>query len=499
MKRRDFIKTSALGATLPFWLQSCDLPFGKADFPIHVHSDHSTGHLIMESSTWKTVKTEPVEVVIVGGGIAGLSAAHSLKTKSYQLYELSHRIGGASSAGAHQGLKFAQGAHYDLDYPEYYGEEVLQLLESLKIIRYQPWNRMWTFVDEQHLIPYARRQQCYDMGNIRSDVIPNGKERDVFLELMSQFTDQMPLPTRLIAPKLRFLNGLSFTQYLNEKIPLTKDLKRQIDYHMMDDYGGSADQVSALAGIHYFACRPYYRESVNLFSPPQGNDYFVQKLLKELPAQQIKTNHLVKHIEKTGDSYQLQILDIQQKIVIKQTADKIIYAGQKHALKYIYPEQGKLFDLKQAPWMVVSIITTQEPQSIGFWQNEFLGENPAFLGFVDSSVQSQKALDGKRVFTGYYCLKPADRNYLTTIRENKSRIIQETQEYLEATLRKSIHPEAAFIQVMGHAMAIPAPGYLFKDANQNPATEMHYAGVDNGRLPLLFEALDSGIQSTQLL
>ena len=51
---------------------------------------------------------------------------------------------------------------------------------------------------------------------------------------------------------------------------------------MVDDYGSTADQVSALAGVHYYACRPYYTESVELFSPPQGNAYFVQKLLEVL-------------------------------------------------------------------------------------------------------------------------------------------------------------------------------------------------------------------------
>ena len=53
---------------------------------------------------------------------------------------------------------------------------------------------------------------------------------------------------------------------------------------------------------------------------------------------------------------------------------------------------------------------------------------------------------------------------------------------------------ACYINVMGHAMAIPGPGFLFNDANHQN-TELAYAGVDNGRLPLLFEALDSGLMA----
>jgi hypothetical protein len=51
---------------------------------------------------------------------------------------------------------------------------------------------------------------------------------------------------------------------------------------------------------------------------------------------------------------------------------------------------------------------------------------------------------------------------------------------------------------MGHAMPIPQPGYLFKDANTNRSNpNLVYAGVDNGRLPLLFEAMDSGIMAAK--
>ncbi len=495
MKRREFLKTTALGSTLPFWLQGCDFSFGSSEFPIHVHSDHQIGHLMMTSQSWPSVQKDKVEIAIVGGGIAGLAAANMLQTKSWKLFELSDRMGGTSGAGQFEGIRFSQGAHYDLDYPAYYGEEVLKLLESLDVIIYQPWNKIWSFVDQQHMIPYTRRQHCYVDGEIRSDLIPDGPEKDIFMKLMTSFTDQMPLPTRLIKPELRHLNDLTFEDYLLQNMELSPDLKRQISYHMMDDYGAGISQVSALAGIHYFACRPYYREEVNLFSPPHGNDYFVQKLVKPLSSDNILTNHLVRKIEETPDGFQLEILDINNQQVIVQKAEQVIYAGQKHALKYIYPDQSKFFNFEQAPWMVVNFITNQEKGNYGYWQNEFLGENEAFLGFVDSSVQAQGILNGKRVFTGYYCLKPADRNYLTTIEENKTRIIKETKGYIEAMLRNKIKPEAAFIQVMGHAMPIPKPGYLFNDVNDHPQAKIKFAGVDNGRLPLLFEALDSGITS----
>lgn len=497
MDRRNFIKTGALGASLPFWLQSCQLPFDNRSYTIDVHSDHAVGHLILESQNWnKTAKTS-VETVIVGGGMAGLAAAYQLRGKEFQLFELSSRIGGSAASTHYKDLAICQGAHYDLDYPEYYGQEVLSMLESLDVIVYEKWNKSWSFRDKQHLIPLARRQQCFENGNIRGDVIPEGSQKKEFLDLLSSFLGEMPLPTRLIKEEHRWLNGLTFHDFLNSRMAVDDRFKRLLDYHMLDDYGGKTDQVSALSGIHYFMCRPYYSQLVNLFSPPSGNDYFAKRIIDRMDDDKIKTGHLVSRIDKVGDSFVLDVLDVQNKTVKQVSADRVIYAGQKHALKYISPDDFEDFkSVEQAPWMVINFVTNQKKNSYGYWQNEYLGQEHAFLGFIDSSVQDQASLKGYRILTAYYCLKPDDREYLSTIPTNKDEIVKQTLQKIEAILNQRLDIEHTLIHVMGHAMPIPKPGYLFQEKISKSGIK--YAGVDCGRLPLLFEALDSGILSTRL-
>lgn len=495
MKRREFIKGSAAAATLPFWLQSCDF-LSRGDFPVHVRSDHGVGHLMMESLTWPETRGSETDFLIVGGGLAGLASAYSLRDKDYQLFELSDRMGGSS--GALEKLNISQGAHYELAYPDGYGQEVLTLLEELNIIRYEAWKGLWTFVDHQHVIPYARRQQCYDHGEIRSEVIRAGSTKDQFYELMNAYKGKMPLPTRLIEKRYRALNDLTFLDFLRSGIDPDPDFIRQMDYHMMDDWGGRADQVSALAGIHYFMCRPYLEKSVDLFSPPEGNAYFARKIIDRLDSDRIHTRHLISGISKTQAGFEVEVMDISSKKRKIIRAAKVFYAGQKHTLKYVYPKEANLFAQEQAPWMIMNFITDQEPGRYGYWQNEYLGENPAFLGFIDSSVQDQQSLGGKRVLTAYYCLKPEERDYLVTIPENGERIAGETLRYLQTMLKTRLKVNACHINVMGHAMSIPKPGFLFNDAN-SMGTDLIYAGVDNGRLPLLFEALDSGLHVGTLL
>lgn len=448
---------------------------------------------MMDSRSWPQTSKLAVETVIVGGGIAGLSSAYHLGQKDFLLLELSDRLGGTSAATSHQGIPISQGAHYELEYPSYYGSEVLQMLESLNIIQYQGWRDSWSFVDQQHIIPEYRKQRCYENGKTRKEVIQDGAFKKRFKALVGRYQGHMPLPTRLIDHQYRKLDKLTFFEFVSKEMSVDDRFIKQLDYHMLDDYGGTSRQVSALAGIHYFACRPYFEKDVQFFSPPGGNDYFIQKIANQLPSERLKLNHLVYQISRSGRGFRVQTLDVtkQQRKVIH--CDRVIYAGQKHALKYTFPEEAELFQNSYAPWMVINFVTEQKEGEYGFWQNEYLGDRPEFIGFIDSSVQDQAALSNKRILTAYYCLAPEDHPYLATIPDHQETIIQEALESIENLLCQKLKPEAAYINVLGHAMAIPQPGSLFRDATKLSKNQMIYAGVDNGRLPLLFEALDSGL------
>ena len=89
---------------------------------------------------------------------------------------------------------------------------------------------------------------------------------------------------------------------------------------------------------------------------------------------------------------------------------------------------------------------------------------------------------------------------MSLIETRKEAFINQTlkhlEDYFSKPLRKEI--EKVFIKQMGHAIPIPQPGFLFKDANTNRTNpNLAYAGVDNGKLPLFFEAIDSGIMAVK--
>lgn len=501
MNRRDFIKTSSI-LTLPLLLKSCHWEDEDQPFPIHVHSDVDTGHLVYQSHQYERIPGESVEVVIVGGGMAGLAAACRLKDRDFLLFELSSALGGTSCAYRSEELTFAQGAHYDMGYPHSYGSEVLDLFESLNIITYQPWKKEWGFTDQEHLVMHRRKNQCYDHGEIRKEVIKAGRLRDWFFDLLKPYQGQMHLPTRLIDAKFRPLDRISFADFLGKSLDLNDQFLAWVSYHTKDDYGADAHAVSALAGIHYFTCRPYNSEIVELFSPPEGNHYFIKKMADRVGADRLKANHLVKHISETSDGFRIEVIDTVNQQVRRVTAKKVIYAGQKHALKYIFPQHASLFgNNRYAPWMVVNLVLERSSEDWGYWQNEMLTKDETFLGFIDSTTQ-YKASPRHRVLTAYYCLPPSSRNDLVNVEATKNQIVESTAHHISNYLGEDIRPalRQADIKVMGHAMPIPGIGYLFDDKNQYLKNRnMVYAGVDNSRLPLLFEAVDSGITAAGMI
>ena len=66
MKRRKFLKISSL-VTLPVLLKSCDWVGESHDFPIIVHTDIHTGHLVFQSNNFPQEEgqyTETLELLV---------------------------------------------------------------------------------------------------------------------------------------------------------------------------------------------------------------------------------------------------------------------------------------------------------------------------------------------------------------------------------------------------------------------------------------------------
>ncbi len=499
MDRRTFLK---IGGAFFVLSSSCDFK-EKLDqkkvlsYGITLDSNRKIGHLARKSILKPVSKQMETDVLIVGGGIAGLAAACSLKNRNFTLCEMNKNLGGTSGAVNINGTLFGQGAHYDLSYPEYYGKEALDLLQKLNVIEWSKVNRRWDFVDKEYLIKPNQEEQCYSSGSFLPSVLPPSELKKNMLDLLRPYIGKTKLPTTLVSPELHHLDKVSFYNYLNKYLPITDEFIASIDYQMLDDYGGTSNEVSALAGIHYYTSRPYYGlPEPELFSPPEGNYYFIRKMEKSIPAKSIKTGHLITGVEKEDSHWVTHAWNIKEEKKIEIKSNNIIYAGQKHLLKYLYPEAFEQFEsTNYAPWIVVNIELKEAMSGHHFWQNDYLSVNSQFLGFVDSGAQ--KTADNN-VLTAYYCYPGIYHHMVEEIENNPRKIVEETIEYLTNYYQTELASKVkhAYVKLLGHAMPVPTPGFLTKTKPTEKST-LTFAGVDTGRLPLMLDALDSGIQAAE--
>lgn len=107
------MKTNSVSSFSSFWPAICLIAifiFLTAQLNVVMAAEKAADGLSVKAQTLK--EPERREVVIVGGGIAGLTAAHFLKNRDIALLEQSDRFGGRIISGSFGGFNYPKGIAY---------------------------------------------------------------------------------------------------------------------------------------------------------------------------------------------------------------------------------------------------------------------------------------------------------------------------------------------------------------------------------------------------
>jgi len=465
-----------------------------------VNESAAAGHLLRDRATFPAPKRQvKIPIVIVGGGISGLSAAWRLRKRGFQdfvLLEMNDQAGGNARSDENEFTAYPWAAHY-VPVPGPQATYARELFTDLGVLKDGRWEeRYLAFAPQERLFLYGRWQD-----GIEPAIGLTSKDREQFQRLDEVFTEYratgaftIPLE-RGYSDKFAVLDRISFADWLQSQGFDSRLSRWYMNYACRDDYGALASDTSAWAGIHYFSSRE--AEEKGPLTWPEGNGWITKRLLERV-GENVRTNQMVHRVAPSAKGVSVFAGDTEYH------ADYVIFAAPTFLAPYIVEGFPALKTFAYSPWLTANLTLDRQPDSRGAepaWDTVFL-DSPT-LGYVDAMHQSVQTQIDRTVWTFYWSLvegPPA---------QNRQLLLEKDWTYWREAILKDlerVHKDIrqcvsrVDIMRMGHAMVRPIVGSIFSEERtklKRRAGRILFANSDLSAISIFEEAQFHGIEAAQ--
>ncbi len=488
------------------------------------------GHKLRGAPLPRAEVAEPVDVLVVGAGIAGLSAAWRLAgagVKDYRVVELEAEPGGTSRSGQNSVSAYPWGAHY-LPAPLTDAGPVVRLLRELGVVTGVDAQGHPTFAEE--VLIREPDERIFFQGEWYEGLYLRAGATAEDLAELARFEARMngfaaardgkgrkafAVPTALSSDDAEWtaLDRLSMAKWMEAEGFRSPRLKWLVDYACRDDYGTTAEGVSAWAGIWYFAARQDGKgeRSDGFLSWPEGNGRLVAQLSAPLDARRIERNVLVHTVTPGPDGCRVDALEAGTGKPRAFQARQVVLACPAFVAAHVVapwrqqrPEWLGAF--QYGPWVVANVTVSAPPRGRGFplsWDNVFYESRS--LGYVVATHQRLRQDErGPTVLSWYLPMAGLD------VKAEREKVLAAGYTEWESLVMADLlpaHPgiaeQVTRLEVMrwGHAMIRPTPGFMWGPARfaaqQSLGPSLHFAHTDLGGMALFEEANWFGVTAAE--
>ncbi|KQQ86844.1 NAD(P)/FAD-dependent oxidoreductase [Massilia sp. Leaf139] len=492
MDRRSFL-VSAGGAGLAALGGAAGFARWQEIAP-HLHyPGRAEGHFLRDRGALPAASTVlETDVLILGSGVAGVSAAWKLGKEGARALMIDGPEAFGNAAGARYGdLECPTGAHY-LPLPSMEATHLRAMLHDAGVITHGHLDARPTY-DERFLV-HAPEERLLAGGRWQDSMIPGAAPADLaeqrrFFAAMEGLRAQrgadgrrmfvFPSALSSLDPMYAALDRISFKDWLDREAYRSPGLHWYLNYCCRDDYGARYERISAWAGLHYFAGRSGHAanaEDAAVLTWPGGLAPLVASIaarsgIERRPGTAVS-------VRQSGEGVEALCFRLENGVprTFLVRARKAICAMPLFVAARVVEGIARFgFDPKRdlpayAPWLVANFVMKTAPRE----EHETHGDLPLAwdnvvqsepgLGYVVSTHQDIRVQPAERsVFTAYVALSdrnPAEaRAWMQKARPEELLALAGADLQTVYGWRLAPCVERVDITLRAHAMAIPAPGF----------------------------------------
>ena len=491
MQRRSFLVWAAAGGATALGTAAGLWRWQEITPTVH-YPGRAEGHYLRDRKALPRPSAElHTDVLILGSGIAGLTAAWKLRKEGHQDFLLvdGPQPYGNAAGGHFDDLAYPTGGHY-LPLPSKESFHVREILSDLGIILRNPTAER-PYYDERFIL-HAPEERLLFNGQWQDGFVPTDGVAQWELDEHKRFFKEVErlralrgvdgrrifvFPTELSSndPEWAQLDRITLKAWLERNGYRSPTLHWYLNYCCRDDYGTRYDNVSAWAGLHYYCSRWGEAENSGTgawLTWPGGLSPLAEGMARSAQG-----------LRRSGTAVSLKVADKGVSATCFELVNGVLRTWTVRARKAIcamplfvaarvvdrIADYG--FDPKQhmpeyAPWVVSNFLMKDFPEELPrvplSWDNVVYQE-PG-LGYVVSTHQDIRVKPPeKTVFTAYLALSDrtpdAARKWLD--KASPAELLDAVTVDLKSAYGWKFAPcvERVDITLRGHAMASPRPGF----------------------------------------